>query len=121
MIPNITPLIYLNGIQQTAGALSGLIGSTRWAYEAFWADPIGQADLLERQAAAAGMTAAAVFEGHAATIAYLAAVAPDRLGWFSPPPIQVPFLEDGSIDREELATLWDVYQATLPEPEEPEA
>lgn len=114
MIPIQIPKTYLLGIEATRSTLGKLNASVRDPFLQFWADPIGQIDALESQAAVCGMTLLEVFASHQATIQFLAAVAPELLTWFAGVPIEVPFLPDGGVDRELLAERWAAYLESIP-------
>lgn len=91
------------------------------SYCRFWADPIGQAPILNEQSRAAGTNAAETFQCHGATAAFLYTVRPQELLRLVPatPPIPLTFFdENGDIDLALLTPAWEEYQASLPPPPE---
>ncbi len=117
MIPDQTTKPYLRGIEQSDSAASSLAAALRDSFQRFWGDPVAQAPILEREAAACGMTALEVFQQHAAALQYLAVAKPQKLTWFSGVPFEAPFLESGGFDHAELAVRYAAWLAAQPQPE----
>lgn len=121
MIPKQQRKQYVADIEQFDSALGNMIAALRWSLSRFWADPIAEAAKVNRECGACEMTPEAVWESHGSWITHLLTNYPERMDWFTPPVVAVTFDEAGLIDVDQLATDWQAYLDSLPEPEpEPE-
>lgn len=114
MIPDQTVKTYIKGIEMIDAAAGSINAHLRDGWLAFWSDPVGQAPVIEAEAAACGMTPFQIFHQHAACLQWLAVSKPSRISWFTGIPIEMPFNEDGTIDKTELESRWESHLSSIP-------